>query len=236
MANGIADIADWTSVPEFRGTRQQQYYSIYQEGFLANPQQHSGPGVWETQSLSSESEWSCDHEGPCCTCDCDCQPMTNLNPVLGGHINVSQSRPDLTYRTHLQSYKASNEPQRHPSPPNKLQVQSSHMPGTKLAPRRQDISSVEDIIYYNAKQQRHLNDAQRRIQDWMRVMPNLVGNNGVSATVQESKECNCRDCKDRKKTAKKDDKKKKKQKKQKHEVKGKAKGKDKDKDKKKPKR
>jgi hypothetical protein len=44
-------------------------------------------------------------------------------------------------------------------------------------------------------------------------MPDLVGNNEVSATVQESKKCNCRDCKDdRKRAARKDEKKKKKEK------------------------
>lgn len=92
MANGIADIADWTSIPEFRGTRRQQYYSVYQEGFLGNSQL---PNVWEAQKLSSESEWSCDHEGPCCTCDCDCQPMMNTNQVLGGHLNFPRDNPNL---------------------------------------------------------------------------------------------------------------------------------------------
>lgn len=101
------------------------------------------------------------------------------------------------------------------------------MLGTDFPPIRQNISSVEDVIYYNAKQQRHLNDAQRRIQDWMRVMPDLVGNNGVPATAQESKKCNCRDCKDRKKAAKKDDKKKKQKRKEKGKKKDKDKGKSK---------
>jgi hypothetical protein len=92
MANGIADIAYWTTVPEFRGTRRQQYYSVYQEGFFGNPQM---PSVWETQNLSSESEWSCDHEGSCCTCDCDCQPIKNINQALGGHVNLPQNKPEL---------------------------------------------------------------------------------------------------------------------------------------------
>ncbi|KIL89669.1 hypothetical protein FAVG1_07249 [Fusarium avenaceum] len=225
MANGIADIADWTNIPGFRGTRRQQYYSVYQEGFLGNSQL---PNVWEAQKLSSESEWSCDHEGPCCTCDCDCQPMMNTKQVLGGHLNFPRDNPNLTYGTYLQGYTAGNEPQRHSDPRGRFQVQSNHVLGTDFPPIRQNISSVEDVIYYNAKQQRHLNDAQRRIQDWMRVMPDLVGNNGVPATAQESKKCNCRDCKDRKKAAKKDDKTKK--------QKRKEKGKKKDKDKKKTKR
>lgn len=81
-----------------------------------------------------------------------------------------------------------------------------------------------------------MNDAQRRIQDWIRVMPDLVGNNDVAATVQESKKCNCRDCKDdRKRTARKDEKKKKKEKKQKRQEKGKRERKAKDKDKRKSK-
>jgi hypothetical protein len=95
MANGIADIADWTSVPDFRGTRQQQYYSVYQEGFIGNSQL---PSVWEAQNLSSESEWSCDHEGPCCACDCDCQAMTDINQAPGGGINFPQNKPDLVNR------------------------------------------------------------------------------------------------------------------------------------------
>jgi hypothetical protein len=110
------------------------------------------------------------------------------------------------------------------------------MPGVGNPLRRHDISSVEDFIYYNAKQQRHLNDAQRRIQDWMRVMPDLIGNNKVSATVQESNKCNCRDCKDNgKKAARKDEKKKKEKRKQKRKEKGKKERKDKDKDKRKSK-
>ncbi|WZH48937.1 hypothetical protein QYS62_010123 [Fusarium acuminatum] len=225
MANGIADIAYWTTVPDFRGTRRQQYYSVYQEGVFGNPQM---PSVWETQNLSSESEWSCDHERSCCTCDCDCQPIKNINQALGGHVNLPQNKPELTYGTYLQGYTAGNEPQGHSDPRGKFQVQSNHMPGVGFPLRRQDFSSVEDIIYYNAKQQRHLNDAQRRIQDWMRVMPDLVGNNGMPATAQESKKCNCRDCKDRKKAARKDDKKKKQKRKEKI--------KKKDKDKKKTKR
>jgi hypothetical protein len=54
----------------------------------------------------------------------------------------------------------------------------------------QEASSVEDMIYYRAKEQRYKNDAERRIQDWTRLMPELVGNsNASSSTHRMSKRC-----------------------------------------------
>lgn len=73
MANGIAVNDDCLGVPPPRITTRQPYYpapvGYYQ---LYNP----ANVVWETESLSTWSEWS-DHDVPCCGCDCDCQPAVN---------------------------------------------------------------------------------------------------------------------------------------------------------------
>lgn len=58
---------------------------------------------------------------------------------------------------------------------------------------------MEDLIYHTAKQQRHLNDAQRRIQDWMKVMPGLVENDTAQALEQETEKCDCKSCKEERK-------------------------------------
>lgn len=64
---------------------------------------------------------------------------------------------------------------------------------------KQDLSSMEDLIYNIAKQQRHLNDAQRRIQDWVTVMPGLAKNNMAPATTQKTEKCGCKNCKEERK-------------------------------------
>lgn len=58
---------------------------------------------------------------------------------------------------------------------------------------------MEDLIYHTAKQQRHLDDAQRRIQDWIKIMPGLVGGETVPTPEQEPDKCNCKSCKDERK-------------------------------------
>ncbi|KAF5667953.1 hypothetical protein FHETE_5493 [Fusarium heterosporum] len=210
MADGIADIDGWTGVPGFRGARRQQYFSVYQEGFLPNHQFHNSPDVlWETGSLSSQSGWNCDHEGPCCTCDCDCQLTTNANPSRSGYDNMLQNGPDHSRGTHLFDYRADHASSGHSKYRRKSKVQHNPPAGAGLPPHRQETPSIEDLIYYTAKQQRHLNDTQRRIRDWIRVMPELTGNSGVSAT---PKKCKCKDCKDDRKRAARKDKKKKKDK------------------------
>ncbi|KAF4424543.1 hypothetical protein FACUT_10275 [Fusarium acutatum] len=56
--------------------------------------------------------------------------------------------------------------------------------------REPHVSSVEDMIYYRAKEQRYKNDAERRIQDWIRLMPELVGNSKTSSSTHRiSKRC-----------------------------------------------
>lgn len=47
---------------------------------------------------------------------------------------------------------------------------------------KQEVLSAEDMIYYSAKEQRCKNDAERRIQDWIRLMPELVGNSKTSSS------------------------------------------------------
>lgn len=73
MANGIAVNDNYLGVPPPRITTRQPYYpapvGYYQ---LYNP----ANVVWETESLSTWSEWS-DHDVPCCGCDCDCQPAVD---------------------------------------------------------------------------------------------------------------------------------------------------------------
>jgi len=62
-----------------------------------------------------------------------------------------------------------------------------------------EYSSMEDLIYHTAKQQRHLEDAQKRIQDWIKIMPGLVGGETVLTSEQEPDKCDCKSCKDERK-------------------------------------
>jgi hypothetical protein len=73
MANGIAVNDNCLGVsPPLISTRQPYYPAPVGYYQLYNP----ASVVWETESLSTWSEWS-DHDGPCCGCDCDCQPAVN---------------------------------------------------------------------------------------------------------------------------------------------------------------
>ncbi|KAF5605877.1 hypothetical protein FPCIR_247 [Fusarium pseudocircinatum] len=66
----------------------------------------------------------------------------------------------------------------------------SYMGEPRIFYGEQEASSVEDMIYYRAKEQRYKNDAERRIQDWTRLMPELVGNSNVSSSTHRmSKRC-----------------------------------------------
>ncbi|EWZ87756.1 hypothetical protein FOWG_09493 [Fusarium oxysporum f. sp. lycopersici MN25] len=214
MAQGIADIDDWVKMPHLIGTAQNQFYENYQEQAFRTCHIFNRPDVcWETRSLKSLSDWSCDPGGPCCTCDCDCQPAPRVNAQPVGYFCKSQDNVNVPDGTHLQSRGVG---QGLPDPfyahyqPNTYR---SHMREPGVLYGKQEVLSVEDMIYHSAKEQRYNNDAQRRIQDWVRLMPELVGNSKtLSSTHRMSKRCTRNNNKEDKKQGVHKDKKKEKNK------------------------
>ncbi|KAL6917751.1 hypothetical protein ACHAPO_000441 [Fusarium lateritium] len=201
MAHGIAVVDNWISVPDPR-ISQQPYYTSYPApaGYY---QLYSPAGVvWETETLSSWSEWSCDHDIPCCGCDCDCRPEIKHKNLGDQRERREQNKRDLPGTRNVQNHKVTCEP-----PP------SLHVDGKSNAQHhmrqfsdrealqydKQDLSSMEDLIYQAAKQQRYLDDARRRIQDWIKIMPGLVSDNMTQATEQKTEKCHCKGCKDERK-------------------------------------
>ncbi|KAM0406930.1 hypothetical protein ACHAPZ_002168 [Fusarium culmorum] len=60
-------------------------------------------------------------------------------------------------------------------------------------------ANLQDHRVNHEPSQRHLNDAQRRIKDWVTVMPGLVKNNMAPATTQKTEKCGCKNCKEERK-------------------------------------
>ncbi|KAJ4140210.1 hypothetical protein NW768_001565 [Fusarium equiseti] len=205
MANGIAINDSCLGVPPPRISTRQPYYpapvGYYQ---LYNP----ASVVWETESLSTWSEWS-DHGGPCCGCDCDCQLA--INDRNSGDRNRCSTHnrastlPLAKSVPNLQNYKIVPEPvpsMNHRNNSNVQQNVGRSPETTAFGNPIHEYSSMEDLIYHTAKQQRHLDDAQRRIQDWIRIMPGLVGGETVPTVEQEPGKCDCKSCRnDRKRDA-----------------------------------
>ncbi|KAF9765649.1 hypothetical protein IL306_002070 [Fusarium sp. DS 682] len=176
------------------GTTELHFYQNYQEGTFGTRHVFNRPDIyWEAESLSSLSERSCDQDGPCCTCDCDCQPAIVDNTPPGGYFRIYQNNSGTFYDTNLQSHGAGQEPQSRFYTRNQTNTRPSHMTEPRFLYEKQDVPSAEDMIYNNAKQQRLLKDAQRKIQDWMRIMPELVGSDmTTSPTYHKSKGCSGR--------------------------------------------
>ncbi|KAF4344624.1 hypothetical protein FBEOM_1419 [Fusarium beomiforme] len=183
MTSGISGIDDWASRSHLWSTREQHFDRNSQEGTPGPRYVFNRPDVhWEAESLSFLSGWNCDQDGPCCTCDCDCQPAIENNAPSGGHSCIYQNNSGTFYDPNQQSHSAGQQP------PSRFYTRSqvNTHPGCMREPRymneKQDVPSAEDMIYYSAKQQRHLKDAQRRLQDWMRLMPKLVDNDGSASS------------------------------------------------------
>ncbi|RBR16434.1 uncharacterized protein FIESC28_06982 [Fusarium coffeatum] len=202
MANGIAVNDDCLGVPPPRITTRQPYYpapvGYYQ---LYNP----ANVVWETESLSTWSEWS-DHDVPCCGCDCDCQPAVNDRNSGDRRCystqNGTSTLPVAQSVLNLQNYRVAPELVPSMTVRNNSNIQQNVRRSPDTTASGYDIhgySSIEDLIYHTAKQQRHLDDAQRRIQDWIKIMPGLVGGETVPTAEQEPDKCDCKSCKDERK-------------------------------------
>ncbi|KAF5964222.1 hypothetical protein FBULB1_12918 [Fusarium bulbicola] len=191
MAQRVADVNDWVRMPYLISTTQNHFYENYPEQAFRTGRTLNRPDAcWEATSLTSLSDWSCDSGGLCCTCDCDCQPAARVNAPPVGYFCKSQDDTSFPDGTHSQSPGAG---QGLPGPfythyqPN---TDHSYMRVPRVLYGRQEASSVEDMIYYRAKEQRYKNDAERRIQDWTRLMPELVGNSQTtSSTHRKSKRC-----------------------------------------------
>ncbi|KAF5673142.1 hypothetical protein FDENT_10373 [Fusarium denticulatum] len=191
MAQRVADIDDWVRMPYLISTTQNQFYGNYPERAFRTGRTLNRPDVcWETTSLRSLSEWSCDPGAPCCTCDCDCQPALRVNAQPVGYFCQPQDNTSVPDSTRSQSHGGG---QGLPGPfyahyqPN---TYHSYMGEPRIFYGEQEASSVEGMIYYRAKEQRYKNDAERRIQDWTRLMPELVGNSNVSSSTHRmSKRC-----------------------------------------------
>ncbi|KAI1015587.1 hypothetical protein LB503_009720 [Fusarium chuoi] len=191
MAQGVADIDVWVRMPYLISTTQNQFYENYPEQAFRTGRTLNRPDIcWETASLTSLSDWSCDPGGPCCTCDCDCQPAPRVNAQPVGYFCKLQDNASVPDGAHSQSHGGGQGP---PGPfyahyqPN---TYHSYMRGPRVLYGKQEVSSVEDMIYYSAKEQRYKNDAERRIQDWIRLMPELVGNSKTSSSTHGmSKRC-----------------------------------------------
>ncbi|QGI66099.1 hypothetical protein CEK26_010050 [Fusarium fujikuroi] len=183
MAHGVADIDGWVRMPYLISTAQNQFYENYPEQAFRTGRNLNRPDIcWETTSSRSLSDWSCDPGGPCCTCDCDCQPAPRLNAQPVGYFCKPQDNASVPDGTHSHSHGGGQGP---PGPfdahyqPN---TYHSYMREPRVLYGKQEVSSVEDMIYYSAKEQRYKNDAEGRIQDWIRLMPELVGNSKTSSS------------------------------------------------------
>ncbi|RGP68076.1 hypothetical protein FSPOR_5555 [Fusarium sporotrichioides] len=203
MANGIAVVDNWVSVPDPRFATQQPYYYPSYPATVGYYQLYSPAGVvWETETLSSWSEWSCDHDSPCCGCDCDCRSETKDKKLGDRRESRKHNKREAPGTANLQNHRVTHEP----SPPLNAGDKSNARHCMQQTPDRevlqydkQDLSSMEDLVYQAAKQQRHLEDAQRRIQDWIKIMPGLVGNNKAQETEQNTERCDRKSCKEERK-------------------------------------
>ncbi|KAM0307559.1 hypothetical protein ACHAPM_000280 [Fusarium culmorum] len=202
MATGIAVVDNWVSVPDPRIATQQPYYSNYSAPIRYHQLYSPAGVVWETEILSSWSEWSCDHDGPCCGCDCDCRSEKKDNDSGDRYERGIQNKRGAHGAANLQDHRVNHEPSPSLNVGDKHNTQQNmRQPSNRevFQHDKQDLSSMEDLIYNIAKQQRHLNDAQRRIKDWVTVMPGLVKNNMAPATTQKTEKCGCKNCKEERK-------------------------------------
>ncbi|KAG4270796.1 hypothetical protein FPRO04_02777 [Fusarium proliferatum] len=183
MAQGVADIDGWVRMPYLISTTQNQFYENSPEQAFRTGRNLNRPDIcWETTSSRSLSDWSCDPGGPCCTCDCDCQPAPRLNAQPVGYFCRPQDNASVPDGTHSHGHGGGQGP---PGPFDahyQSNTYHSYMREPRVLYGKQEVSSVEDMIYYSAKEQRYKNDAERRIQDWIRLMPELVGNSKTSSS------------------------------------------------------
>ncbi|KAF5567632.1 hypothetical protein FNAPI_605 [Fusarium napiforme] len=161
MAQRVADIDDWVRMPYLISTTQNQFFETYPEQAFRTSRTLNRP-----------------------------DPALRVNAQPVGYVCKPQDNTNVLDDTHSQSHGAG---QGLPGPfyahyqPN---TYYSYMGEPSVFHGEQEASSVEDMIYCRAKEQRYKNDAERRIQDWTRLMPELVGNSNVSSsTHRPSKRC-----------------------------------------------
>ncbi|KAL2689648.1 hypothetical protein Neosp_003708 [[Neocosmospora] mangrovei] len=133
---------------------------------LGVPYSSSGPfdACWESESESSWSEWSYDQDGPC-SCGGNYAPTKTRqegnNSAIGNQVNVDHTRPTA-------------------------QKDKGRSKRRGVWQEERGVPPLEDIIYLLAKRQRHHNDEQKRIRDWLRVMGDLEGgDDGVRVVGRE---------------------------------------------------
>lgn len=188
MADGIAEIDDcWNDMAGLGGRRARPLY----RNVRPVPYSSSGPfdACWESESESSWSEWSYNQDGPC-SCDGNYAPTKTRqdgnNSAIGNQVNVFCGDNHQSCR----ECRVDREP---PCKcPDKDHIRPTAQKDKTRSKRRgvwqeeRGVPPLEDIIYYLAKRQRHHNDEQKRIRDWLRVMGDLKGgDDGVRVVGRE---------------------------------------------------
>ncbi|KAF4988882.1 hypothetical protein FDECE_14882 [Fusarium decemcellulare] len=170
MASGIADIDDWDGVPDPRGVRFRsrrhnldglplRYYSPYEalDTYWENEPYYcylddNGPPKGERYRLDG----------------CSCVIGNQVNIFCGdNHESCQGCRVDRERRCDC-AY----------APPNHADTRRTGAKDRGRSQRRGN-PPMEDVIYYLTKRQRHHNDEQKRIRDWLRVMGDLQGDDQV---------------------------------------------------------
>lgn len=212
MVDGIAEIDDcWNGLAGLGGRRERPRYSS------ARPVPWSSSrafdACWESESESSWSEWSYSQDDPCC-CDGDYAPTKTRqegnNSAIGNQVNVVSARHDASISIGMvtdsfeqfcgDNHQSCRECRVDREPPCKCPDKDHPRPTTQKDKRRsrrigtwqeeRGVPPLEDVIYYLAKRQRHHNDEQRRIRDWLRAMGDLEGgDNGARVVGRERERC-----------------------------------------------
>ncbi|KAF5703133.1 hypothetical protein FMUND_13163 [Fusarium mundagurra] len=152
MAQRVADIDDRVRMPYLISTTQNQFYENY-------PEQ-----AFRTRRILNRPD-----------------PALRVNAQPVGYFCKPRDHTNVLDGTHSQSHgvgQGLSAPFYAHCQPN---TYHSYMGEPRVFCGEHEASSVEDMIYYRAKEQRYKNDAERRIQDWTRLMPELVGNSNASS-------------------------------------------------------
>ncbi|KAF4466516.1 hypothetical protein FALBO_6633 [Fusarium albosuccineum] len=170
MANGIADIDDWDGMPDpggvrFRSRRHNlnglplRYYSPYE----------ALDTYWENEPCYCYLDDDGPPRGERYRLDgCSCAIGNQVNVFCGdNHQSCQGCRVDRERRCDC-AY----------APPNHADTRRTGAKDRGRSQRRGN-PPMEDVIYYLTKRQRHHNDEQKRIRDWLRVMGDLQGDDQV---------------------------------------------------------
>ncbi|KAF4984274.1 hypothetical protein FZEAL_486 [Fusarium zealandicum] len=173
MAEGIADVDEWDSMPDPGGIRRGTWsYGLDRVPLVYYSSSEALDEYWESNSLSCWSEQGHDGDEGCCCRDGDYRPQRDDKPrrrvcncAIGNQVNVY-------YDDHRQGCRVDNG--RRTNASKKPQT----TPKERGSDKRRGMPPMEDVIYYLAKRQRHRNDEQKRIRDWLRVMGGLEEEGG----------------------------------------------------------